>query len=89
VAEAFLVYADDYGKERINSLNAKFNPICHLLALLGAHLILHVSRLRVNGGEKQYNVSGAEIGTRFACCRVVGGTVYETQNLSGGKRVGK
>ena len=32
----------------INPLNAKFNPICHLLALLGAHHILHVSRIRVN-----------------------------------------
>ena len=31
----------------INPLNAKLNPICHLLALLGAHPILHVSRLRV------------------------------------------
>jgi len=32
----------------INALNAKLNPICHLLALLGAHHILHVSRIRVN-----------------------------------------
>jgi hypothetical protein len=32
----------------INHLNAQLNPICHLLALLGAHLILHVSRIRVN-----------------------------------------
>ena len=31
-----------------NPLNAELNPICHLLALLGAHHILHVSRLRVN-----------------------------------------
>jgi hypothetical protein len=31
-----------------NPLNAKLNPICHLLALLGAHHILHVSRIRVN-----------------------------------------
>ena len=29
-------------------LNAKLNLICHLLALLGAHHILHVSRIRVN-----------------------------------------
>ena len=28
-------------------LNAELNPICHLLALLGAHSILHVSRIRV------------------------------------------
>ena len=32
----------------INPLNAKLNPICHLLALLGSHHILHVSRIRVN-----------------------------------------
>jgi len=32
----------------INPLNAELNPICHLLALLGAHHILHVSRVRVN-----------------------------------------
>jgi len=31
-----------------NPLNAELNPICHLLALLGAHHILHVSRIRVN-----------------------------------------
>ena len=33
--------------EGINSLNAKLNPICHLLALLGAHHIHHVCRVRV------------------------------------------
>jgi hypothetical protein len=32
----------------INPLNAELNPICHLLALLGAHHILHVSRIKVN-----------------------------------------
>ena len=31
-----------------NNLNAQLNPICHLLALFGAHHILHVSRIRVN-----------------------------------------
>jgi len=31
----------------INPLNAKLNPICHLLALLGAHHILHISRIKV------------------------------------------
>jgi len=29
-------------------LNAELNPICHLLALLGAHHILHIGRIRVN-----------------------------------------
>ena len=33
---------------RINPLNAELHPICHLLALLGAHYIFHVSGLRVN-----------------------------------------
>jgi len=30
-----------------NPLNAELNPICHLLVLLGAHPILHISRIRV------------------------------------------
>jgi len=32
-----------------NTLNANLNPICHLLALLEAHHILHVSSIRVKG----------------------------------------
>jgi hypothetical protein len=38
------------GKDRlfiINPLNAELYTICHLLALLGAHHILHVNRIRV------------------------------------------
>jgi len=31
----------------LNPLNAELNPICYLLALLGAHHFLHVSRIRV------------------------------------------
>jgi len=31
-----------------NPLNAELNPICHLLVLIGAHPILHISRIRVN-----------------------------------------
>jgi len=31
-----------------NPLNAESNPFCYLLALLGAHHILHVSRIWVN-----------------------------------------
>jgi hypothetical protein len=33
---------------QFNPLNADLNPIRHLLALLGAHHILYVSRIRVN-----------------------------------------
>jgi len=36
-----------YEDADINPLNAELNPICSLLALLGAHHILHVSRIRV------------------------------------------
>jgi len=32
----------------LNPLNAELNPICLLLALLRAHHILHISRIRVN-----------------------------------------
>ena len=34
--------------EAFNPLNTELNPICHLLALLEAHHILHISRIRVN-----------------------------------------
>ena len=43
--ESFSVLSDSL---LINTLNAELNPICYLLALLGAHHILHVSGLRVN-----------------------------------------
>jgi len=36
-------------------LNAELNPICHLLALLGAHHILHVNRIRVNQFKSRPN----------------------------------
>ena len=35
------------GMNRLNPLNPVLNPICYLLALLGAHHFLHVSRIRV------------------------------------------
>jgi hypothetical protein len=39
-----------------NPLNAKLNSICHLLALLRAYPILHISRIRVN--QNWYKNSG-------------------------------
>ena len=37
-----------YGTRKyINTLNPELNPICYLLALLGAHYFLHVGRIRV------------------------------------------
>ena len=37
------------GRTVLNPLNSEINPICRLLALLGTHPILHVSRIRVKG----------------------------------------
>jgi hypothetical protein len=39
--------AEDNIVQKINPFNAELNPICPLLALFGAHHILHVSRIRV------------------------------------------
>ena len=41
-----------YGQGKLNNLDfnpllAELNPTCHLLTLLGAQHILHVSRIRV------------------------------------------
>ena len=35
------------GAYNFNPLKPELNPICYLLALLGAHHFLHVSRIRV------------------------------------------
>jgi len=46
-----MVYSFSYQTKyllKVNPLNAELHPICHLLALLGAHHIFHVSGLRVN-----------------------------------------
>jgi hypothetical protein len=43
-----LIYCEYVMVPLLNPLNAELNPICHLLALLGAHHILHVSKIRVN-----------------------------------------
>jgi len=37
--------------EGVNPLNAKLNPICHLLALLRGHHIFHISRIKVKDAE--------------------------------------
>jgi hypothetical protein len=39
--------SSDLSHNNFNLLNAELNPICHLLALLGAHHIFYVSRSRV------------------------------------------
>jgi len=42
-----------HGIHNIKPLNAELNPICCLLALLGAHHFLHFSRIRVKTGPWQ------------------------------------
>jgi hypothetical protein len=43
-----MFYDGTYRSCEITPLNTELNPICYLLALLGAHHFLHVSRIRVN-----------------------------------------
>ena len=45
-----------YTMYTVNLLNAGLNPTCHVLALLGAHHIFHVSRIRVKGKGKIVSV---------------------------------
>ena len=45
----------------INPLNAELNPICHLLALLGAHHILHIRRIRVKGDASKPSASSISV----------------------------
>jgi len=49
-----------------NPLNAKLNPICHLPPLLGAHHILHFSRIKVKhntAGTKSMSCTAFKIST--------------------------
>jgi hypothetical protein len=39
---------------QFNLLNGKLNSVCHLLALLGAHLIFHISQIRVKAKRLLY-----------------------------------
>ena len=52
-----------------NHLSAELNPICHLLALLGAHHILHVSRIRVKESNVQLLVPVAARSRGYVCGR--------------------
>jgi hypothetical protein len=49
VPHALLIYhrSNPVSASFVNPLNPELNPICYLLALLGAHHFLHVSRIRV------------------------------------------
>ena len=45
-----------------NPLNAKLNPICHFLVLLGAHHILHLSRIRLGWISRRWRMDLQEVG---------------------------
>ena len=55
-----LIHTRLHGPMNINPLNAKLNSICHLLALLGAHPILHISRIRVKVVRSNFRVKERE-----------------------------
>jgi hypothetical protein len=40
----------------VNPLNAELNPICHLIALAGAHHFVDVSSIRVNDLKSSPNI---------------------------------
>ena len=48
------IYFDILRSLQFNPLNAKLNSICYLLALLGAHHFLHVSRIRVKRNRRKF-----------------------------------
>ena len=48
-----------------NPSNAELNPICNLLALLGAHHIFHVSGLGVNVCWDNYKVGQISLKTQL------------------------
>jgi len=78
----------------LNSLNAKLNPICHLLALLGPHPILHVSMVRVKVRLNWQAVTSASVWMvtyctwrsvnnllPSACNKAVGHTILTSREL--------
>jgi hypothetical protein len=49
----------------INPLNTELNAICHLMALLGAHHILHVSKIRVKTAPTCFDEVTTSSGSAF------------------------
>jgi hypothetical protein len=61
-----------------NPLNAELNPICHLLALLVVHHILHVRRIRVKRAGRKFlallSIS-AKVKNAWRCASTVKGAI--------------
>ena len=49
----------------VNPLNTELNPIRHLLALVGARHIFHVSRIRFNNGAVEKEVQNKTLKSRY------------------------
>ena len=67
-----------------NPLNAELYPICHLLALLRAHHILHVSRVRVkiqNQSRLRLNIQILHHSKHITC------TLYNPELILFGKKL--
>jgi len=62
-------------------LNAKLNPICHLLTLLGAHHIFHVSKIRANYSNKLH--CSFEVSSSFKTLKAERSAVYFFVRLLG------
>ena len=59
------------GVKEINPLKTELNPICYLLALLGAHHFLHISRIRVKILTFRRLMSYISAGERPAAARLL------------------
>jgi hypothetical protein len=70
----------------VNPLNAELNPICHLLALLGAYHFLHFSRIRVkqNGEEKSTYIDIAISINHIMLCLLIALMTLCTQHTTSG-----
>jgi len=66
-----------------NPLNPELSPICHLLPLLGAHNILHVSRIRV----KRVSFFGSSVACFVGSflVRIFHARVWESRTLLSGR----
>ena len=69
--------SEQYATAYTNPLNTELNPICHLLAVLGTHPILHVSRIRVN-----YNRSNTRDTYRYRICQLLVACPYRSENCT-------
>jgi hypothetical protein len=71
----------------INPLKTQLNPICYMLALLGAHHILHVSMIRVNQistkitAIEEIKLFSSDCTERFLCLDPSGRTVLRRVSI--------